>query len=92
MASNRAALAEGRKKMHTSVAVTAVLNEMARAQAAFPAMRSAHEAVAIIREEYLEFEREVFHGDDFGARAEAIQLAAMVLRFLVDLPRIEPKP
>jgi hypothetical protein len=40
----------------------------------------------VIREEYLELEREVFHGDDrHRAFTEAIQLAAVATRFARDL-------
>lgn len=50
---------------------------------------SAHEGIAIIREEYLELEEEVFKKPSARStermRKEATQLAAMALRFVVDL-------
>ena len=46
-----------------------------------------HEAIAVIREEYLELEGEVFRGVGQGMmHAEAIQLAAMCVRLVIDLP------
>ena len=45
---------------------------------------SPHEGIAVIREEYLELEHEVFHGGEAEAATEAVQLAAMAIRFLVD--------
>jgi hypothetical protein len=78
--------------------------ELERARGKFPAFRSAHEGIAIIREEYLKLEREVFwgpsevwpepmladpsethHARNRLMRAEAVQLAAMALRFIEDV-------
>ncbi len=50
----------------------------------FTPFASPHEGIAIIREEYLELEREVFHGTPDKAQKEAVQVAAMAIRFLVD--------
>lgn len=73
--------------------------ELALAQAAFPPMRSKHEGLAIVEEEFLELRREVFWGGrpwwdprgwfrrstrDARCRTEATHLAAMALRFLID--------
>lgn len=41
---------------------------------------SSNEAAGVIREEYLELEHELFHGDPVRAREEAIQLAAMAVK------------
>ena len=41
---------------------------------------SSNEAAGVIREEYLELEAELFHGDPERAREEAIQLAAMAVK------------
>lgn len=68
-----------------------VLAELARAEQQFPAMRSAHEGLAITREEYLEFEHEVFWGTPERQREECVQLAAMALRFLKDISD-QPRP
>jgi len=55
----------------------------------FFAMKSPHEGLAIIREEYLELEAEVFKQhhkrDNFRMAEEARQLAAMAARFMLDL-------
>lgn len=62
-----------------------IVNELFRAQKRFPPFASAHEALAVIREEYLEFETSVFHGTGFEAYTEAKQLAAMALRYMEDI-------
>lgn len=62
-----------------------VVAELYRASEKFPAFRSGHEGLAIIREEYLEFEKEVFWGSPERQREEAVQLAAMALRYLIDI-------
>lgn len=69
-----------------AVELNAVADELKRAMAKFGPMASGHEGIAVIREEYLEMEREVFWGTHARAREEAVQVAAMALRFLVDLP------
>lgn len=62
-----------------------VTHELFRAFERFPAFQSAHEGLAIIREEYLELERAIFHGTGEEALTEAIQLAAMATRYIVDV-------
>lgn len=69
-----------------------VANELARAQSLFPAQHSVHEALGVIREEYAEFEQEVYKfnlakGRDTrpAMRKELIQLAAMALRAVHDV-------
>lgn len=59
-----------------------VYDEMERANAIHGPMNSAHEALAVIREEYLEYEKEVFKKDrDLDhMREELIQLAAMAIK------------
>ena len=68
-----------------------VATEVARARSMFPAIYSPHEGLAIIREEYLEFEDEVWQHNLFKKRdhrpqmrTELIQLAAMALRTILD--------
>ena len=55
----------------------------------FPKFSSPHEGLAVIREEYLELEQEVFKQHNQrtieALRKEARQVAAMALRFMVDL-------
>jgi hypothetical protein len=65
-----------------------VRRELARAMAKFGSFASAHEGYAVLLEEVREFEREVFWGTPARQREEAIQVAAMALRFLVDLPAV----
>lgn len=67
-------------------ALQQVGEELVKAQKKFPAFMSMHEGIAIIREEYLELEAEVFkeREDMIQLRKEAKQLGAMALRFLVD--------
>jgi hypothetical protein len=66
-----------------------VVNEYKRAIAKFKPFNSPHEGLAIILEEYKELEEEVFKQHDVRTRkkmrAEAKQVAAMALRFMVDL-------
>lgn len=66
-------------------ALDQVERELNRAMRRFPPYQSAHEGIAVIREEYLELEREIFHGSGEKAYVEAIQLAAMATRYLVDI-------
>lgn len=68
-----------------------VAQEILRARSMFPAIASPHEGLAIIREEYLEFEAEVWKHNLFKnrdtrpqMRTELIQLAAMALRTILD--------
>jgi hypothetical protein len=61
--------------------------ELHRATRRFGPLASPHEGIAVIREEYMELEREVYWGDGRGeaALAEAVQLAAMACRYLLDI-------
>ncbi len=77
--------------MRADDALLLIRDELRKATNKFGAMGSPHEGVAVIREEYLELEREVFHGDHQNAIEEAIQLGAMAARFIVDMtPTPEP--
>ncbi len=67
-------------------AVSMVRVELLKAQAKFPAFHSSHEGYAVIHEEVDELWDEVKSNNRFKQRAEAVQVAAMALRFLVDLP------
>lgn len=64
-----------------------IRRELERAQSRFGPYHSPHEAIAVIREEYLELEREVFGnmGLSPNAQVEAVQIAAVAARYLVDL-------
>lgn len=68
--------------------LTDVRNEFARATAKFPAgFHSGHEGYAVIKEELEELWSEVKCNDSSGERAyrEAVQVAAMALRYVIDL-------
>jgi hypothetical protein len=64
-----------------------VKQELDKARTLFDDMTTYHEGIAVIREEYLELERIVFSKTQAreDMRKEAIQLAAMCIRFLEDL-------
>jgi len=64
--------------------------EVERAKVLFPSMFiNQHEAIAVIREEYLELEQECFKNqkkyDLEAQRKEAKQLAAMAIRLMIEL-------
>ena len=74
-----------------------VMTELARARSLFKPIYSPHEAVGVIREEYLEWEAEVFkfnlaRGRDTRPemRKELIQLATMALRTILDALQFDP--
>ncbi len=67
-------------------AIGEVVAEWQRASAKFPPFHSGHEGIAVLREEYRELEDEVFWGKDPAKlREEAVQTAAMGLRFITDV-------
>lgn len=71
-------------------ALAAIHAEAARAADLHQPMHSCHEAIAVIEEEFLELRETVFRAkrgtDDLEAkRKEAVQLGAMVVRFLTDV-------
>jgi hypothetical protein len=64
--------------------------EMERAENLHGPFHSLHEAIAVIREEYVELEQTIFWGDKNGdnihsVRLEALQLSAMATRLLMSL-------
>jgi hypothetical protein len=79
--------------MHHESQLSAVLEdvefETEKARDHYPNMTTAHEALGIIREEYVEFEQEVFKKqhlhDKARMRKELTQVAAMCVRAIVDL-------
>ena len=66
-----------------------VMIELGQATNQYGKFKSEHEGLAIIEEEFLELRREVFrkHQDRqiYSPATEATQLAAMAIRFLIDL-------
>ena len=66
-----------------------VIAELRDATQRFGAFNSTHEGIAVILEEYRELESEVFKKqkdyDMSKMRKEAIQLAAMAIRYVMDL-------
>lgn len=70
-------------------AVEEMIEEFERACDKFPAFRSPHEGYAIIKEELDELWEEIRKQHDIRAidtmRKEAKQIAAMAIRFMVDL-------
>jgi hypothetical protein len=71
----------------TEVIIDMVSQELDKARLNFDPMTTYHEGIAVIREEYLELESEVFNReqDRDKMRKECIHLAAMAIRFLEDL-------
>ena len=69
-------------------------DEVSRAEEKFPPFNSAHEGWAVIREEVDELWDAVRlnMGDGAGARMEAVQIAAMAIRYLRDVSNQESKP
>lgn len=67
-----------------------VLDELDRAIRKFGPMASAHEAQSVIGEEFHEFTLAVWFGVDqkgqpADPRTEAIQIAAMAIRYVIDV-------
>lgn len=76
--------------MQQHEAIAAILREYDEATAKFGKFASPHEGVAIIEEEFLELRSEVFwRKRPEIVTKEAIQIAAMALRFLTDLCPME---
>lgn len=67
-------------------ALTAVGIELRSAMRKFAPFASAHEGKAVIEEELDELWDAVKANDVSHARREAVQVAAMAVRFLVDIP------
>jgi NTP pyrophosphatase (non-canonical NTP hydrolase) len=82
-----------KKKLQRTIALDVTLNdikdEVARAVAKYPPMNSAHEAWAVLFEEVDELWEEVRakqgERDLDAMRAECIQVAAMAVRFAMDI-------
>ncbi len=70
--------------MNLQIALKLVQDEYYHATAKFGRFASSHEGFAVLLEESDELWEEVKHGTTDRIREEAIQVAAMALRFLVD--------
>lgn len=72
-----------------SLVLEAVARELARGQSNYPAFHSQHEGAAVIKEEYDELWDAIKASKSLDARGttaiEAMQVAAMAVRFIVDL-------
>lgn len=78
--------AAARANIHsTNAVVDAVLVELQKATEKFGPFASAHEGYAVLLEEVDELWHEVKHGSLDRQREEAVQVAAMALRFLIDV-------
>jgi hypothetical protein len=70
-------------------AVNAVMHESNRARDLYPAFNSAHEGYAVLLEEvdelWVEIKKNPKKRDPVAMREEAIQVAAMALRFVIDI-------
>ena len=76
------------RRYMTSHVCEEIKSEMERAESIHGPFHSLHEALAVIREEYLELEEAIFWGvqrneNSRSVRSEAIQLAAMATRLAV---------
>ena len=82
-------------EVRVDAALKEVRKELIEVRRDFPAFRSAHEGVAIIEEEFLEFRDAAYwpHKEETGDEdTEATQLAAMACRYLVDVCYQENTP
>jgi hypothetical protein len=81
--------------MYVSLAVEAIEKECFRACTLYPKFHSAHEGYAVLLEEVEELWAEVKKSpkkrDPAAMRDEAIQVAAMALRFLIDICENPPE-
>lgn len=68
------------------IVLSDVREEVLRATSKFGPFRSAHEGWAVLREEVDELWEEVKHNDGYGpaAKKEALQCAAMGIRYVID--------
>ncbi len=64
-----------------------IVQEIGRAKRKHPDCPTLHHAIAVIREEYLELEHEIFvdNKDRAAIDKEAIQLAATCIRLIMDV-------
>jgi len=79
--------------MNIEEALTLIKNEYESASGRFPPFNSAHEGLAVIQEEFEELKAEVFLNHKYRSisamRSEAVQVASMAIRFLVDVTEVK---
>lgn len=78
-------MSEPKPELQDQAVAGEVLAELALARKVFPAFHTPHEGYAVILEEVDELWREVQLGRRKSMRNEAIQVAAMAIRFVVDV-------
>lgn len=85
------------RRFLTSQVCEEIKKEIERAETIHGSFHSLHEAIAVIREEYVELEEAIFCGvqknQNIGeVRAEAIQLAAMAVKLAVMISLVPNNP
>jgi len=79
--------------MTTEEAIDLVIREITMVESNYPPFTSAHEGYAVLLEEVEELKTEIFKSpgkrDYNQMKKEAIQIAAMALKFVID---VKPKP
>lgn len=82
-------MAEPSRTMNVLDVADEVVEEVRRAEACWPPFNSAHEGYGVIMEELRELEAHIFTNqkrrDLEAMRKEAIQLAAMAIRFVLNI-------
>ncbi len=83
-------MTKSERRILTDKVALEIREEMERAENLYGPFHSLHEAIAVIREEYLELEQAIFWGNKNGnnnatVRLEALQVAAMATRLLMML-------
>lgn len=71
--------------MERDLIIQKVVAELDKATKKFPKFNSAHEGYAVIKEELEEAWEEIKENDNEKAKDEMIQVAAMAVRFVLDV-------
>lgn len=83
---------DGHRMVNADIALDLVRQELMRAIEKHPVFNSSHEGYGVLLEEVDELWDEVKANRPAEAQAEAIQVAAMAIRFITDLPpRLPPR-
>lgn len=78
-------MAQEDRQLARYTAFALVRDELDRATAIHSPMSSAHEGYAVILEELDEAWQEIKRNDTAAAKQEMVQVAAMAIRFLIDV-------